>query len=127
MSTMADTPKRRPRRKFSEEFKEQAARLVLDEGKSMAVVARELDLVPTAFREWVERARADRSGGRTGLTTAEREELSRLRKQVRILEEEREILKNESRTLTEPDLWSRNSVAYARSPEAVAICFLVTS
>ena len=49
MSTMADTPKRRSRRKFSEEFKEQAARLVLDEGKSMAAVARELDLVPTAF------------------------------------------------------------------------------
>ena len=55
--------------------------------------------------------------------------MSRLRKQVRILEEEREILKNESRTLTEPDLWSRNSVAYARTPEAVAVAvrFLVTS
>ena len=39
MSTMAsDTPKRRPRRKFSDEFKEQAAQLVLDEGKSMAAV-----------------------------------------------------------------------------------------
>lgn len=34
MSTMADTPKRRPRRKFTDEFKEQAARLVLDGGKS---------------------------------------------------------------------------------------------
>ena len=88
-----DTPKRRPRRKFSEEFKQQAARLVLEEGKSMAEVCRELDLVPTAFREWVAQARADRSGGKTGLTSDEREELSRLRKQVRILEEEREILK----------------------------------
>ena len=94
MSTMAsDTPKRRPRRKFSEEFKQQAARLVLDQDKSMAEVARELVVVPTALRDWVERARADRSGGKTGLTTAEREELSRLRKQVRVLEEEREILK----------------------------------
>lgn len=94
MSTMAtDRPTRRPRRTFSEEFKRQAARLVLDQGKSMAEVSRELDLVPTAFREWVERARADRSAGRTGLTSDEREELSRLRKQVRILEEEREILK----------------------------------
>ena len=40
---MADTPKRRPRRQFSEEFKQQAVRLVLDEGKSVAAVARELD------------------------------------------------------------------------------------
>ena len=88
---MADTPKRRPRRQFSEEFKQQAVRLVLDEGKSMAAVARELDLVATALREWVKRAQADRSQGRTGLTTAEREELSRLRKEVRILAEEREM------------------------------------
>ena len=94
MSTMAtDTPKRRPRRKFTEEFKQQAARLVLEEGKTMAQVCRELDLVPTAFREWVEHARADRSGGKTGLTTAEREELVRLRKALRIAEEERDILK----------------------------------
>jgi transposase len=84
---------RRPRRKFTPEFKEQAARLVLDEGKSMAAVARELDLVPTALREWVEHVRADRTGGKTGLTTAEREELARLRKENRILQEEREILK----------------------------------
>jgi transposase len=40
---------------------------------------------------WVERARADRTHGKTGLTTAEREELARLRKENRILHEEREI------------------------------------
>ena len=59
----------------------------------MAAVARELDLVATALREWVKRAQADRTYGRTWLTTAEREELTRLRKEVRILAEEREILK----------------------------------
>lgn len=93
MSTMADTSKRRARRRFSDDFKTQAVRLVLDEGKSMAAVARELDLVPTALREWVKHAEADRTKGRTGLTTAEREELTRLRKEVRVLTEEREILK----------------------------------
>jgi transposase len=93
MSTMASTKTRRPRRRFTDEFKQQAVRLVLDEGKSVSAVARELDLVATALREWVIRAEADRTKGRTGLTTAEREELARLRKENRILQEERDILK----------------------------------
>ena len=90
---MADTPKRRPRRRFEDDFKAQAVRLVLDEGKSVGSVARDLDLTETALREWANRARADRTSGKTGLTTAEREELVRLRKEVRILREEREILR----------------------------------
>src|SRR6476469_6676875 len=90
---MADTPKRRPRRQFTDEFKASAVRLVLDEGKTVGAVARDLDLTETALREWVKRARADRTHGRTGLTTTEREELARLRKENRILQEEREILK----------------------------------
>jgi len=90
---MADTPKRRPRRRFDDEFKAQAVRLVLDEGKSIPSVARDLDLTESNLRVWVGRAEADRTHGRTGLTTAEREELARLRKENRILREEREILK----------------------------------
>ena len=94
MSRMEPTKKfRRPRRQFTPEFKTGAVRLVLDEGKTVGVVARDLDLTETALREWVHRARADRTNGRTGLTTAEREELARLRKENRILQEEREILK----------------------------------
>ena len=90
---MADTPKRRQRRQFDDDFKAQAVRLVLDEGKSVGRAARDLDLTETALRAWVNRARADRTHGKTGLTTAEREELARLRKENRILREEREILK----------------------------------
>jgi transposase len=91
---MADsTRRRRPRRQFDDDFKAQAVRLVLDEGKSVGAVARDLDLTETALREWVNRARADRTNGKTGLTTVEREELARLRKEVRILREEREILR----------------------------------
>jgi transposase len=95
MSTlMAKTsPTRRPRRRFDDDFKAQAVRLVLDEGKSVGAVARDLDLTETALRVWVKQAQADRSKGRTGLTTAEREELARLRKENRILAEERDILK----------------------------------
>jgi transposase len=87
------TRSRRPRRQFDDDFKAQAVRLVLDEGKTVGAVARDLDLTETALREWVKRARADRSNGRTGLTTAEREELARLRKENRELRTEREILK----------------------------------
>ncbi len=70
-----------------------AVRLVLDEGKTIGAVARELDLTPSSLANWVRHAQADRSKGRTGLTTAEREELARLRKELRIAQEEREILK----------------------------------
>ena len=45
--------------------------LVLDEGKSVTAVARELDLVALALGQWVKQARADRSKGRTGLTTVD--------------------------------------------------------
>jgi transposase len=84
---------RRPRRQFSEEFRAGAVRLVVDEGKTIGAVARELDLTPSSLTTWVKHARADRTNGKTGLTTAEREELARLRKENRILQEEREILK----------------------------------
>lgn len=97
MSAMAESRSRRPRRRFTDEFKQQAVRLVLDEGQSVTAVARELDLVPSALGQWVKHAQADRSRGRTGLTTAEREELVRLRQALRIAEEERDILKKQRR------------------------------
>jgi transposase len=94
MSTMAETKRKRTRRSFTDEFKAGAVRLVLEEGKSVGAVARDLDLTESSLRKWVEQARADAGRGKPGaLTTAEREELSRLRKENRILQEEREILK----------------------------------
>jgi transposase len=94
MSRMTtETGSRRARREFSEEFKAGAVRLVLDEGKTVSAVARELDLTASALSGWVRQARADRTKGKTGLTTEERQELARLRKEVRELRIEREILK----------------------------------
>jgi len=84
---------RRARRQFTDEFMAGAVRLVLDEGKTIGTVARDLDLTPSSLANWVKHARADRTQGKTGLTTAEREELARLRKENRILQEERDILK----------------------------------
>ena len=84
---------KRERRSFTDEFKAGAVGLVIDERRTMARVARDLDLTESALSKWVQQARADLSSGKTGLTTAEREELSRLRKEVRVLKEERDILK----------------------------------
>jgi transposase len=83
---------RRERRKFSDEYKAEVVALVRSSGKSIGEISRDLDLTETAVREWVQRADVD-GGKRNGLTAAEREELSRLRRQVRVLEEERAILK----------------------------------
>ena len=94
MSTMVQTAKsRRPRRQFDDEFKAGAVRLVLDERQTVGGVARDLDLTESTLRTWVERARADRTKGRTGLTSEEREELRRLRKENRRLRVERDVLK----------------------------------
>src|SRR5205807_2017382 len=53
MSRMANTTRsRRPRRRFDDDFKAQAVRLILDDGKTVGAVARDLDLTETALREW---------------------------------------------------------------------------
>ena len=90
----AGQQKKRQRRNFTDEFKAGAIAMVLKEEKSVAQVARDLDLVPSALAKWVKQAKVDRgSGPRGALTTEEKEELSRLRKENRELRFEREILK----------------------------------
>jgi transposase len=91
MSGMEHT-RRRPRRSFSPEFKTEVVELCRTGDRSIGQVARDLDLTETAVREWVRRADID-AGRREGLTTAEREELATLRRENRVLREERDILK----------------------------------
>lgn len=90
---MSDPKGKRTRRSFTDDYKAGAVRLVLDEGQTVAAAAHDLGLTESSLRNWVEHARADRTKGKTGLTTAEREELARLRKELRVVKEEREILK----------------------------------
>jgi transposase len=73
--------KRRERRSFTSEFKADAVKLVKDSGKSIGQIAKDLDLTETALREWVKRA----EGGsiRSKLSSDEREELERLRRENR--------------------------------------------
>jgi len=84
----------RKRRTFTQEFKAEAVRLCRVGDRSIAQVAKDLDLTETALREWVRRAVVDAGQGPPeALTTQEREELRELRKRVKRLEMEREILK----------------------------------
>jgi transposase len=85
---------RRKRRKFSGEFRAEAVKLVLDEGRSMNSVALELDLASSVLTAWVHQASADAGRGKPGaLTTEEKKELTELRRKVKQLEMEKEILK----------------------------------
>ncbi len=85
---------KRQRRKFTKEYKAEVVDLIRKSGKSVGAVSSELALTETAVRRWVQQAEIDLGGGPAGaLTTAERDELAALRKRVKTLEMEREILK----------------------------------
>ena len=83
---------RRSRRSSSEEYKAEVVALCRSSEKSMSEIARDLDLTESSVRRWVSQTEID-AGHKEGLTSSEREELVRLRKEVRVLREERDILK----------------------------------
>ena len=84
----------RKRRKFTAKFKADAVRLVMTGGKTIAEVTEQFDLTETALRTWVKRAEADAGlGPPDALTSAERAELVELRRRVKRVEMERDILK----------------------------------
>ena len=80
------------RRKFTEEFKQEAVKLVLKEKMTLSQAARDLGVSTSQLGRWVKQREIDQ-GNRVGLSTDERTELSRLRRRCRELEMEREILK----------------------------------
>ncbi len=91
---MAKRQTRRARRSFTPEFKAEAVRLCKVGDRSIKQVATDLDLTETALREWVRRAEVDAGKGPPeAVTSAEREELTRLRREVKRLQMERDILK----------------------------------
>lgn len=85
---------KRSRRKFTAEFKAATVELVRKGGKSIGEIAKDLELTESALRYWVKQAAVDAGGGETGaLTTDERKELERLRRENKVLQMEREILR----------------------------------
>ena len=90
--------KRRKRRKFTPEFRADVVRLCQTGTESIGAVCRRLDLTETAVRHWVQQAQAGAAAGTSdgtpeALSTRERTELNQLRRDVKRLKMEREILK----------------------------------
>jgi transposase len=91
METM-ERKKSRPRRSFTPEFKAEIVELCRRGDRSIGHVARDFELTETNVRSWVKQAEIDQ-GERPGLTTEERAELARLRRENRSLREDVEVLK----------------------------------
>ena len=77
---------------YSPEFRRQAVELVRSSGQSIPQIADELGVSPQSLRNWARQIDVD-EGRAQGLSVDEREELGRLRRELRIVTEEREILK----------------------------------
>jgi transposase-like protein len=91
---MSKKEAKRIRRVHTREFKAETIALVRTGGRNASQVARELVLADSLVRTWVQQADVDAGRGPTGaLTTAEKEELTQLRREVKVLRMEREILK----------------------------------
>jgi transposase len=81
------------RRSYPPEFREEAVRLVREHGLTPTQAAKNLPCHPETIRNWVRQAEIDEGKSTAGLSTDERAELARLRRQIRVLEQEKEILK----------------------------------
>jgi transposase len=79
------------RRRFTKEFKAETVALIRRSGKSIAEVCRDMGLPESSVHRWLAQVDVD-AGQRDGLTTTEREELSRLRRENRVIREERDVL-----------------------------------
>lgn len=85
---------KRTRRRYTPEYKAEAVKLARQSGKTVHAVARDLGLIPTVLRRWVRQAEIDSGSGPPGaLTTQEREELAKLRRENQTLRMERDFLK----------------------------------
>src|SRR5262249_36313613 len=90
-SPMEETMRqRRSRREFTDAYRAEVVALCQKRDRSIAQVARDLDLTETSVRRWVAQAEVD-AGRKPGITSGEQAEMARLRRENRVLREERDI------------------------------------
>lgn len=85
---------KRTHKQYTKEFKEEAVALILEQGYSVAQAAKSLGIGSSLLYKWKEKVEAQREG--VALVEDERAELKRLRKEVKELRVEKEILKKAS-------------------------------
>ena len=95
---------------YPKEFREQVVKLVQLGDRSALEVAREFEISVDSVRRWVQQAERDQSHRQDGLSSPEREELVRLRREIRRLRMEREIL-------------SKAAAWFARETDSCAACW----
>ncbi len=97
-------------------FRAEAAALAKTSGKGVPQLAHDLGVSEQALRGWIRRAEVDDGRGQPGgLTTTEREELRRLRREVKTLQQEREILRKAAA------YFAKETFIYWRHGSAVAV------
>ncbi len=91
---MKSSPKSRTRRTYTPEYKAEAVRQVRASGRSIKEVAQDLGVSAGCLHAWVQQANIDDGQGAAGqLTSEERAELTRLRRELKVVQEERDFLK----------------------------------
>ncbi len=104
-------------KKYPDELRERAVRLVFESGRPIAHVARDLGVHHVALRQWVRRAEADTGTRQDLLTTSERERLKSLERENRELRKANEILKSASVFFAkELDPTDRSERVHRRAP-----------
>ena len=91
-------------RRYPKEFREGAVQLARQGERPIADIARELGIAESCLRNWLKRDQLDLRERDDGLTTAEREELRELRRRVRRLEQEKEILRKAAAFLAREEI-----------------------
>ncbi len=111
---------RRKRRVFTSAYNAEVVDVIRASGQSIGAVARDLGPTETAVSDWVQQAEVDGGRGPSGaLTTAEPEELTQLRRRVKTLETERDMLKEATAFFAMEsergsDLWRRRRTTIRR-------------